>query len=158
MIVAFKWGDLKNWKLYYPTILYFAIGDLAYNFLTCNNPLWIYESPIFTHTFSDLLVLSIAFPSFVLVFLPHYPDGFMNQIIYIGICVFICSILEYISYSLGYFSYHNGWSIWWSAILYCIAFPLLILHYKKPLLVWPISIVLALGTLLLFDIPLKILK
>lgn len=158
VLAALKWGDLKNWKLYYPTILYFGIGDLAYNFLTCNNPLWVYESPIFHHTFSDLLIIATAFPSFVLLFLPYYPDKFIKQIGYIAIWVFITSTLEYISYSLGYFSYHNGWSVWWSAVHNCIAFPLLHLHYKKPLLVWPISVVLAIGTLLYFDLPFRILK
>lgn len=158
LIAALKWGDLKNWKSYYPTILYFAIGDLGYNFLTHDNPLWIYESTIFSHTFSDLLVVTIVFPSFVLLFLPYYPDEFVKQISYIVIWVFITSTLEYISYSLGYFSYHNGWSIWWSVVHNCIAFPLLRLHYKKPLWVWPISLAIAIGTLLLFDLPLRILK
>lgn len=158
VLAALKWGDLRNWKLYYPTILYFGIGDLVYNFLTCNNPLWVYESPIFHHTFSDLLIIATAFPSFVLLFLPYYPDKFIKQIGYIAIWVFITSTLEYISYSLGYFSYHNGWSVWWSAVHNCIAFPLLRLHYKKPLLVWPISVVLAIGTLLYFDLPFRILK
>jgi len=28
LFAAWKWGDWKNWREYYPTILFFIIGDL----------------------------------------------------------------------------------------------------------------------------------
>ena len=54
VIIAWKWGDWKNWKLYYPTILFMILGDFVYIFLTYKKPLWILESPLFGRTISDL--------------------------------------------------------------------------------------------------------
>lgn len=158
VISALKWGDLKNWKLYYPTMMYFAIGDLVYNFLTYNNPLWQYANPILKHTASDLLVIIVVYPSTVLLFLSYYPDKLIKKIKHIAFWVFIFSALEWIFYTIGYFTYHNGWNIWWSVVHNLLAFPLLRLHYKKPILVWPISMALAFAILVLFDIPLSSLK
>lgn len=39
VIIAWKWGDWKNWKLYYPTILFMILGDFVYIFLTYKKPL-----------------------------------------------------------------------------------------------------------------------
>lgn len=39
IITCWKWGDWKNWKLYYPTIQFLIIGDLKANFLLYNKPL-----------------------------------------------------------------------------------------------------------------------
>ncbi|RJQ24897.1 MAG: hypothetical protein C4589_12130 [Peptococcaceae bacterium] len=156
--VAWKWGDWKNWQIYYPTILYFIIGDLVYIILTYNYPLWKCESVIVNNTFNDLLIAVVVYPSTVLLFLPYIPEKTTNQITYIVMWAIIYSVIEWVYYSLGYFSYHNGWNIGWSILFNFIMFPLLWLHYKKPLLAWPISMVLAFLVIIIFRIPFSSMK
>lgn len=151
--IVWKWGDWKNWNKYYSTILYFIIGDLVYNFLTYNSPLWKYEPSIMNSTLADLLIAVVVFPSTVLLFLPYLPGKLTKQIIHIAKWVAIYSAIEWIYYSLGFISYHNNWNIGWSILFYFIMFSLLWLHYKRPLWVWPISMALAFLTLYIFGIP-----
>lgn len=151
--IAWKYGDWINWNKYYPTVLYFIIGDLVYNFLTYNLPLWKYEPSIMNSTLADLLIAVVVFPSTVLLFLPYLPDKITQQIIYIAKWVAIYSTVEWIYYNLGFISYHNGWNIGWSIVFYFIMFSLLWLHYKRPLWAWPISMALAFLTLYIFGIP-----
>ncbi|WP_097018556.1 hypothetical protein [Orenia metallireducens] len=44
------------------------MGDLIYNFLTKDEKLWRWESPVFTHTFLDILWIFTIFPAIVIVF------------------------------------------------------------------------------------------
>ncbi|PIB57799.1 hypothetical protein, partial [Pseudomonas sp. 2822-17] len=43
LFAAYKWGDWEKWEKYYPTILFFIIGDLLYNFLFYNYPMWLFN-------------------------------------------------------------------------------------------------------------------
>jgi len=57
ILIAWKWGDWQNWTLYYPTILYMILGDLAYIILSRDKLLWEYKSSIFTGDFAQALKL-----------------------------------------------------------------------------------------------------
>ena len=157
-IIAFKYGDWRNWRLYYPTILYFIIGDFLYNILTCNYRLWQYESPLLKSTFSELLIVFVFYPSTILLYLPHFPRGLKKQIPYILLWVVIYSTTEIISFNLGFFSYHNGWNICWSILFNCFMFPLLWIHQKNPPLVWLSSFVIGSAVLIYFKVPLPFMK
>lgn len=146
--ISLKWGDWKNWKRYYPTMLFYAIGALVYSLLTYNYPLWEYESPLLKTTFSDLLITLVFFPATIVLYLPHIPKGLLKQALWVLFWVLVYSITEKVSYWFGFFSYHNGWSIWWSVLFNFCMFPLLWLHYRKP--VWAMSIAIATGSLLVF--------
>jgi cobalamin synthase len=156
--IAWKWGDWKNWKIYYPTILYFIIANLVSNLLTYNHPLWQYESSLVNRTLSDLLITVVVFPSTVLLFLPYFPNKITSQITYITKWVAVYSAVEWVYYSKGFLSYHNGWNIGWSILLNFIMFPLLWLHYRKPLWTWPISMLLAFLIVIIFGIPFNSMK
>jgi len=136
--VAWKWGDWKNWRLYYPTILFYIMFAFLYSLLTYNYPLWKYESPLLKTTFSDILISCAFVPATLLIYLSHFPKGLRKQMPYILLWVIIYSVTEIVSYALGFFSYHHGWTIWWSVLFNCAMFPLFYLHNKKPL--WAISI------------------
>lgn len=155
---AWKFGDYKNWRIYYPTMLYFITGDFLYSLLTYKHPLWAFESPLLNTTFSDLLICFVFFPSTLLIFLPHFPKGLKKQVPYVLLWVFSYTFIEFISFKLGYFSYHNGWSIWWSLLFNCIMFPMLRLHHSKPLAAWPISFMIAAAFLIYFKVPISNLK
>jgi len=65
-------------------------------------------------------------------------------------------LMEFISYITGAFSYHNNWNIGYSIIFNCLMFPILILHYKKPLLAFLVCSILAFLLMAFFEIPIKI--
>lgn len=141
ILIAWKWGDWRNWKLYYSTMQFYIVFDFLYSLITYNYPLWAYESPLLKTTFSDILISFAFVPATILIYLYHIPKGLKKQITYNLVWVVIYSVTEIISYSLGYFSYHHGWAIWWSVLFNCVMFPLLFLHYKKPL--WAVSLAFA---------------
>lgn len=153
ILVCWKWGDLRNWRLYYPTILYFIIGDLTAYILLRNKPLWLYEGRPYNHFFPDLYCAIFIYPWMIILYLKHYPDRLKKQVPYILLFVTMFSAFEYILYLLGLFSYDNKWCLAYSVVFNLLMFPLLRLHFKKPLLVWPISMALAFAILFIFNIP-----
>ena len=161
ILIAWKWGDWRNWKLYYPTMLYFIIGDLSYIILTSNKPLWEFESSIISSDFVEFLIAAVCFPCTCFVFFALYSKVSKSKRIVYLLLLFAASLytsIEWLSYRLGFISYHNGWDLYWSFLFNCIMFPLLLLHYKKPVWVWPISITSAFIVIYLFDLPFSILK
>ncbi|KUO74447.1 MAG: hypothetical protein APF81_14550 [Desulfosporosinus sp. BRH_c37] len=163
ILIAWKWGDWRNWKLYYSTILYMILGDLTYIILSSNKPLWEYESRIISGDFAEFLTAIVVFPCTCLIYFELYSKVIKaKRIAYIPFLFLfsssIYSAIEWLSFRMGAFSYHNGWNIWWSFGFNCIMFPLLLLHYKKPLLVWPISIAFAFLMINYFHLPFTIMK
>jgi len=154
LVIAWKIGDWRHWRLYYSTILYFIIGDVTFNVLSYNKPLWAYHSAVLSHTFMDLLVAVVVFPCTLLIFLPYYPEnGWSKKFRYLLFWVFIYSGVEWLAYQLGYFLHYNGWNIYWSIGFNCLMFVFLRLHFKNPLWVLIPSMALAFLILFLFDIP-----
>ena len=153
--VALKWGNWKNWFSYYPTMLFFTAGNFICSLLTYNYPLGKFESPLLGTTFSDLLISTIFFAATIMVYLSNFPKELMRQISWVFFWVFIYTLTEIVSYNLGFFSYHNGWSIIWSFIFNCCMFPLLYLHYRKPTWALALSVILGCGVLFYFKIPLS---
>jgi hypothetical protein len=157
-LAAWRLGDWRNWKLYYPTILYFIVGEFLYGLLCYNYPLWSFESPLLKSTLSEILIAFVFYPSTILIYLPHMPAAPAKKIAYMLLWVGIFSITEEVSYRLGFFSYHNGWSIWLSVLFNCTMFPLLWLHYRKPLWACALLVVFAAAGLAVFRVPLDSMK
>jgi hypothetical protein len=81
-------------------------------------------------------MMATVYPSVMLVFIPYFPKLIEKKILYILFWVSLVTTVEFISYRLGSFSYDNGWNLGWSLIFTIIMFPLIYLHYKKPLWAW----------------------
>lgn len=158
LICAWKFGDWRNWKSYYPTMLFFALGDIICGLLTYNYPLWEFESPLLKTTLSDLLISLVFFPATLLIYLYHFPKGLKKQVLYILFWVVIYTITEGLSHIFGFFSYHNGWNIWWSILFNLIMFPILQLHHKKPHWALIISFLIAIVVLTHFNVPFNSMK
>lgn len=162
VFIAWKWGDWRNWKQYYSTILYLIIGDLSCILLTANKPLWQFESPIISSDFSEFLIAFICFPCTCFVFFALYSKiSNYNKMVYIPFFLFssgLFTTFEWFSFKLGFISYHNGWNLYWSFALNFFIFPLLLLHYKKSLWVWPLSVALASLMIFVFHLPFTITK
>lgn len=155
LFVGWKFGDWKNFKKYYPTILFFIIGDLLYNLLTYNNPMWEYKKDgIFpNHTLSNLWIMITVYPGTVITYLFHFPKKKINQIFYILFWVILYVLWEFVNvHVLGLIDHYNGWNMRWSFLFDFIIFIMLVIHHKRPLLAWGFSIIIIIFFLKLFDV------
>lgn len=157
VIVCCIWGDLKRWKEFYPTFLFYFVQNLSYNFLLYNYPLWEYRG-LLNHTFSEYFVTLFMCSSTIVLLLSHIPKKIWTQIIYIIFWVAIFTIWEVIEWKLGYFAYFHGWNYIWSLGFNVIMFPTLILHYKKPGMAWIVSAATAFLIISLFKVPYESMK
>ncbi len=74
IIAVFIWGDWRNWQKYHTTMLYYAIGNLTYNFLTANYFLWRFNADFIpNHSLTEMLYTFIVFPGTILIFLKNFP-------------------------------------------------------------------------------------
>jgi hypothetical protein len=160
ILAAWRWADWRNWKNYHSTILYMIVFSLLYDVLTYNHSLWIFSDFFLpTHTLNSLAVTFVGFSCSVLIFLSRFPEkSKINQIKYISLWIALYIGIEYFFVVIGLFNYYNGWNIWWSVLLDVTLFPMLLLHYKKPLVAYLISIPILIFYFLVFDIPISKMK
>ncbi|MET3699667.1 hypothetical protein SAMN05877753_112140 [Bacillus oleivorans] len=164
-LISLKWGKWKNWKQYYPTIMFMIIGNLLYSLLFNDYPLWRFE-----HTFEqellptrksiEILKSFTSFPILTLLFLSYYPEdrNGKKKLLYIIIWALLFVLIEYISESLGMISYHHGWNMWWSLFFDFAMFFILAIHYKHPIIAWIVSGLFILFLWEVFDINFKLLE
>ncbi|SPF51611.1 conserved membrane hypothetical protein [Candidatus Desulfosporosinus infrequens] len=154
VLSCYKWGDLSNWKSYYPTILFLIVGDFIYYYVAAAKPLWQYTAKLFPGTLTTLIIALIIYPSTVLVFLPCYPkSGAIKKVCYITVWVCLYAFLEYLALKYNYMQHCNGWNFIYSVLFDCALFPLLLIHQKKPPVAWLLSIILGFGIAFLFKLP-----
>lgn len=155
VILAWKWGDWRNWKLYYSTIIFMILGDFIYLFLTFQKPLWTMESTILGRTFTNLLIAFFIYPSFVLLYLSNFPkENLEKKVFYISAFTLFFTAFEYIFIKFDSISYYNSWNLWWTFLFDIMLFILLRVHYKKPLLGIFFAVVVGTCIMLIFKIPL----
>jgi hypothetical protein len=158
LIAAWRWGDWKNWQLYYPTILFMIVGNFLYNVLTYHYPIWMYKDSTFfpNHTTADIFNSFVLFPAVILIFLPHYPkESMIKKVKYLALWITVFVSVEWFLGYLGYFSYYNGWTLGWSFLFNVGMFMILRIHFKRPLLAWAISVFVILFLVIYFDVPIE---
>lgn len=157
-IAAFKWGDWRNWKQYYPTILFAIMGNWTYELLTYRTPLWEYSDVFGEYMFLLIGLTVLLFPGMVLLFLSLYPQKPIHQALYLLAWTVGFAVLEYLAVQMETFQHYRGWNMGYTLLHDLAMFLLLRLHFKKPLLVWPVSFVIAFLILWFFDVPLEIVR
>lgn len=158
VLSCWKWGDWKNWRAYYPTILYVISIDLLTNFLTADYPLWEFNYKIISHTLSDIFITFTVLPTTVILYLTHFPKKIGKQAIYTFSWVILYSLIEIWAVRLGLFAYDNGWNIWWSMGFNFVMFFMIKLHFERPLLAWPVSAALMTAVFYILKLPVKNLR
>ena len=159
ILIAWKWGDWRNWRLYYPTILFVMFGDLIQMIITYNYPLWTYNSSFTSHTIINLIVIFTVFPSFVILFIPRHPkNGIIKKGLYMLSLALLFTLIEWFSYLTRSFSYYHNWYIWYSLVFNIILVSLIRIHYNDPRLAIPLACTLGFGIVVLFKIPLSSIK
>ena len=154
---CYKWGAWRKWREFYPSILFLIIGDMAYNFVFHDYSLWCYAGFV-NHTVANIIAMFLVFPPVVILFLSHWPQKWTRKTLYVLVWSIGFTLLEYSSLCLCLFTHHNGWNIFWSFTLYILGFAIVRLHYRHPLLVWPICAALAAVTMFIFKLPFDLLK
>lgn len=122
-----------------------------------NYTLWRYDGLV-NHTVSDMITAVIGFPCAIIVFLTHWPKEGIKQAVYLLAWSAACTLFEYVSLKTGYFSYDNGWNIFWSAGVFFCGFIITRIHYKKPAAAWLVSGAMLLLIAFFFKLPLEQLK
>ena len=157
-----KWGDWRNWEKYYSTILFFIIGDLFYNFIFFDYPMWRFfdgNPPIFGY--DKFIVFSFIFfryPATVLIYLGKFPKGLRKGIIWFSFWVLLYFSIEVVKTYIGIVDHFNGWSLGWSFIFDIIIFTMIKLHFHRPLIAWVVGLILAIILWIILDVPLNILN
>ncbi|WP_332692159.1 CBO0543 family protein [Halalkalibacter lacteus] len=154
ILAVIGWGDWRNWQKYHTTLLFFALGNLVYNFLTANYFLWRMHSDFITnHTLTEMLYTFIIFPATGILFLGNAPEGFTKQTLHMLRWIAIYAVWEYIYTLTGHIEYQYGWTLGWSIVALFFMFPLLKLHVKHPLLTYVFFALVSVGFLWWFDVP-----
>ncbi|QFT89658.1 hypothetical protein FIU87_13435 [Bacillus sp. THAF10] len=146
-------ADWRNWERYYPTMLYMSLTTFLYEFISHSHyHLWeLQEDSHFSlmnvHFAHNLIINTLI--SFV--FLSNYPNPFKKQITYIVKWILIFTLFEWIGVRLGTITHHNGWHMGWSILFNCVMFPMIRIHFVKPLLALILSVFCTLFYLFIFD-------
>lgn len=159
--ICFRKGNWRRWKEYYPTILFFIVGDLTYNFAFFNYSLWEYHMPIWPdlgHTYMDLFWVVIIFPCIAILFLTFCPEKKSKLPVYVVLWAAGFALVEYIMYLTDSMHYQNGWRTFHSFLFDLAMFPILYIHYKKPPLAWLITAVIVPVFILIVQMPLDRIK
>jgi hypothetical protein len=165
LLGAIKWGDWRNWREYYPTILFFIGVDLLKNSLLHDYRFWEYqetllgEELLFGHLVINLMIMAIVYPSTVLIYLGHFPSGYSNSVLWFLLWVFLYSSIEFINVVyLDLLKHYHGWNMVWSIIFNAVMFTILRIHHKVPLLAWALSILWIIFLWNIFNVPKEILN
>ena len=160
VLAAFKWSNWKNWRLYYPTILFYIVGNFIYSFLTYNYPLWELVSVSGKTTFPTMQAILIAWPSSMLLYLSLFPKtkDWGPRIGYVLGWSLFYWLNELVLSWFGYYRYSNGWNVWWSLGFNVVMFPLLKIHYEFPPFAWILAIIIGVSVIWFFHIPISSMK
>lgn len=142
LLFAIKFVDWKHWKDYYPTIQFYTVNNLLYNFIFYQHTLWEYKAitvPWLNHTIIDLVFTFFIIPVVIMIYLRFFPEGNKKYLYVAGWSAYF-AFIEFIFYKRGLFAYDNGWGMGWSALFDVIMFVLIRIHYKNSLLAMLIAI------------------
>ncbi|UCZ55009.1 hypothetical protein LGQ02_09920 [Bacillus shivajii] len=157
IIAVLTRGDWRNWEEYHTTLLFIALGNLVYNFLTANYFLWRLDADFIpNHTLTEMLYTFIVFPATILIFLKDFPTHWFEKVFRNIKWIAIYGIWEYFFVLTGRIEYHYGWSLWWSIAFLCVMFPLLRLHQTRPLSSYLLSALVVIAILWWFDVPVHV--
>lgn len=162
LIAGAIWGDWRNWKKYHSTILFLWFGDLLYNVLCHDYIMWKYNESIFgqqllsNHTVISLLIMFVAYPASVLIYLGKFPTEKKKILIWVLSWVTLFSGIEYINLRyLDLVTHHHGWNIGWSILFNLILFTILRLHFKYPITALLIAIPIIFFFVSYFNVPIS---
>ncbi|MEH7086589.1 CBO0543 family protein [Neobacillus drentensis] len=160
IIAAFILAD-RNWKPYYPTMLFASLGNALYELLCYNYQLWKLEPNGIQFSMIPIILLTlIGMPLSSWVYLSKYPfkKRAHTQAIYIALYTGIYILMEYLAIKGGSITYHHHWNLLWSILFVIVMFIIMRIHFKKPILALIFSAVFALFLCMVFNVTLSKMK
>lgn len=134
LFLTWKYADWRHWEKYQSSMMLFPLGNLLVLLLYHDHFLWKIHPDIFNHHIWEIIYTLTVFPWTVLLFLTNYPRNMTNLIKRIVKYISIYILVEFFLHITGFMTYNFGWNIWWSFAMDIAIFPILALHYKKPLI------------------------
>jgi hypothetical protein len=149
------WGDWRRWRNFLPTIYYFSLCNLLYQYISysLDKTLWELKQPLINLFFTDMLYTFIAYPAFVIWFLSNEraDASIKRKLLRYGRWVAISLLIEYAFIKLSYIELMNGWNLGWEVFFYSTMYPLVALHHRRPLLTIIFSFTMVIFYLYMFD-------
>jgi hypothetical protein len=152
---VWRWADWKNWRKYHASMVFAGAMGLLYNVmvLTHNFFLWKMTPAVFTYTVEEIIHCFILLPGTALLFLSKWPSKLSRQLKYLLKFIVIYFAVEVVWHYFGGIVYFNGWCTLFSLLFYCIMFPGILLHYKKPGLAYALFLLCTVLGVWVFKIP-----
>ncbi|QDP41863.1 CBO0543 family protein [Radiobacillus deserti] len=153
-IISFSifYGKWNRWKDFYPTMYYFSFFNLFYQYISYSiDKVWELKKPIFSLFITDVSYTFLAYPCLMVMFLGNYPSVTRHKFLFYLKYIVLSIGLEWVCNKYGYIQYYNGWSVWWTAFFYSTMYPMIRLHFKKPILALFISGLIIAFYLTIFD-------
>jgi hypothetical protein len=162
IMLAWRFSDWRNWKKYYPSILFTIALNLVITLLTYNHSLWYFHGTLLlsNHVLADLWMKFFIYPPMILTYLSLYPfkERFSKQVGYIVIWTLIWGGIEGYYVLVELITHHYGWNMWWSFLIWVLMFSGIRLHHTRPLLTWFLCFLITVFMIIHFDIPITELK
>ncbi|WP_102261180.1 CBO0543 family protein [Mesobacillus jeotgali] len=159
--LAKRFVNWKRWKEYYPTVQFYIICNLLYNFLFYQHTLWKYKAVTvdwLNHTLIEIAFTFLIVPVVLMIYLEYFPKGKFKGTLYVMIWVAYFSVIEILFQAKGLFVYENGWNTWWSILFNIITFIVIKIHFKNTLAAFLVSAPIIAVLLLFFHPALHDLK
>ncbi|WP_127586423.1 CBO0543 family protein [Paenibacillus koleovorans] len=157
ILCVWQTGAWRDWRKYHHTMMYFALGNLTYNFLTANYFLWkMIPDVLPNHSLTEMVYTFVVFPASALMFLYRYPADSKQKLWHYVKWIGIYIVAEWFFTTNGRMSYQHGWSLMWSALFDVTMFPMLRLQYKRPLVAYIFSVAMCVFWLWLFEVPVDV--
>jgi len=134
-----------------------SLLNLLYIFLTSGYILWKIQPDLgLPFPIVSMLYTFIIFPCTVILYLSRYPKSVKGQILHNIKWIMIYIVIECLGSLFGRIIYDHSWHLGWSLLFVLTMFPMLRLHYKKPLLAYFLSILFIAFILYKFEVPWKV--
>ncbi|MHA7136026.1 CBO0543 family protein [Rossellomorea arthrocnemi] len=164
-LLGWKFGNWKDFYSYYPTLLFFIIGDLLSQYLLYDYSMWQFQTVTalgdhinLNHTIISLSKMVVQYTATIAIFIGRLPSTIRGKVIWVMLWTCIYGVTEGLSHIFGMMTYHNGWHFGWDILFNIMMLTVLIVHHKNPLVGWIISIPIILFLWIYFDVPYSVLK
>lgn len=145
-------GNWHKWKEYLPTFYYLALFSCFYEYISYigNKHLWEFDRNFISLFVTETMYTFIFYPCIIILFLGNFPEKSTAKVWYYTKWITLSIIIEALAFKLGAIKFAHGWSMGWEVLFYTTMYPMLRLHYKKPLTALALSVFFVLFYLLIF--------
>ncbi|MET3683230.1 hypothetical protein ABID56_001321 [Alkalibacillus flavidus] len=145
----------RNFTNYYPALIYVCVFNVLYYILCRDFLMWELKDKTLSKSVVRALHILVIVPLLILLYLSNLPVSLSKQIVYINKWIIISIFVEFIGQKLKMISFHNGWNLYWSILIYIKMYTYSILMINRPLLTWVISTASTISFLIMFKVPVK---